>query len=120
MWVGPGALCRDGPVWGPVKSPAAPPVVEPVIGPLMSPVSRPVLDRPAMGLAVGPVLRPLPAHIFTVLRQQVVDPHIQCSREGVQVRAHAENLQAQSVISHPELGHPHPTSGGPHPLELTI
>ncbi len=25
---------------------------------------------------------PPPAHIFTVLRQQVVDPHIQCSREG--------------------------------------
>ena len=55
-----------------------------------------------------------------VLRQQVIDPHIQCGREGVQVRAHAENLQDRSVNTHPELGHPHPTTGGPHPLELII
>ena len=55
-----------------------------------------------------------------VLRQQVIDPHIQCGREGVQVRARAENLQDRSVNTHPELGHPHPTTGGPHPLELII
>ncbi len=55
-----------------------------------------------------------------VLRQQVINPHIQCGREGVQVRAHAENLQDRSVNTHPELGHPHPTTGGPHPLELII
>ena len=55
-----------------------------------------------------------------VLCQQVIDPHIQCGREGVQVRAHAENLQDRSVNTHPELGHPHPTTGGPHPLELII